>query len=78
MRLLATAITKKRYESLRGKKMDFRGAMQVLFGKPKAVAKLSSWKEVGNYTSVFSNVGSDLYASVVVRACIRTLAEHTS
>lgn len=58
--------------------MNFRGAMQALFGKLKAVEKIATWKEVGNYTSVFSNVGSDLYASEVVRACIRTLAEHTS
>lgn len=58
--------------------MNLRGAMQALFGKPKTIETLSSWKEVGTYTSNFSTYGTDLYASEVVRACIRTLAEHTS
>lgn len=38
----------------------------------------SSWKEVGTYTSYFTSFGKNIYANEVVRACLRTLSEHTS
>lgn len=37
-----------------------------------------AWQELGKYTSTFSPFGSDMYASDLVRSCIRPLAEHTS
>lgn len=57
--------------------MNIRGAIQSIFGKPKQLVT-SSWQEVGSYQSYFSSYHADLYANDVVRACIRTLAEHTS
>lgn len=57
--------------------MNFRGAIKSIFGKPKQLVT-SSWQEVGSYQSYFTGYNSDLYANEVVRACIRTLAEHTS
>lgn len=57
--------------------MNIRGAIQSIFGKPKQLVT-SSWQEVGSYQSYFSSYNADLYANDVVRACIRTLAEHTS
>lgn len=57
--------------------MKFRNAIQALFGNIKE--KLTSaWREIGTYTSYFSSFGTDVYANDTVRACIRTLAEHTS
>lgn len=57
--------------------MKFRNAIQAIFGNLKE--KLTSaWREIGNYTSYFSSFGTDVYANDTVRACIRTLAEHTS
>lgn len=40
--------------------------------------KLNRWKEIGTYRSNFMPFGDDLYASDLVRACIRPIAEHTS
>lgn len=57
--------------------MRFRNAIKVIFGKIKNVAS-SFWREIGSYTATFRMFGKDIYASEVVRACIRTLAEHTS
>lgn len=57
--------------------MDFRGAIDALFGRPKVIST-SSWQEVGNYRTSFSSFGGDVYANEVVRACIRALAEHTA
>lgn len=39
---------------------------------------MSHWKEFGRYSAQFSAFGSDIYASELVRSCIRPLAEHTS
>lgn len=36
------------------------------------------WRELGQYTAIFSRFGTDMYKSDLVRACIRPLAEHTS
>lgn len=57
--------------------MDLRGAIKSIFGKPKQLVT-STWQEVGSYQSYFTGYNADLYANEVVRACIRTLAEHTS
>lgn len=56
---------------------QFRNAMQSIFGKVRSLVT-STWKEIGTYTSRFYSFGSDIYANDVVRACIRTLAEHSS
>lgn len=57
--------------------MDFRGAINKLFGKAKNYTA-SSWQEIGKYNSTFYSFGSNIYANDVVRACIRTLSEHSS
>lgn len=57
--------------------MNFRNAINNIFGNLKKVTS-SAWKEIGVYVSRFSSFGNDLYANDVVRACIRTLSEHTS
>lgn len=55
----------------------FRNAIKAIFGGIKNFVT-STWKELGNYAARFSSFGNDIYANDVVRACIRTLAEHTS
>ena len=57
--------------------MNFRSAIKAIFGGIKSYVT-SSWNEIGTYSARFSSFGTDLYASDVVRSCIRTLAEHTS
>ena len=57
--------------------MNFRNAIKAIFGGIKNYAT-TVWKEVGGYTARFSSFGTNVYANEVVRACIRTLAEHTS
>lgn len=57
--------------------MKLRNAIQSIFGRVKKYA-VSEWKEIGQYSSRFNSFGSDIYANDIVRACIRTLAEHSS
>jgi HK97 family phage portal protein len=57
--------------------LKFRNAIMAMFGGIKNYVS-SYWKELGKYTSYFSSFGTDIYADEVCRACIRTLAEHTS
>lgn len=57
--------------------MNLRDAIKSIFGRPKELVT-SSWREVGSYQSYFTGTNTDVYANEVVRACIRTLAEHTS
>lgn len=57
--------------------MKFRNAIKSIFGNVKSFVS-SMWKEIGSYTATFTMFGKDIYANEVVRACIRTLAEHTS
>lgn len=59
-------------------KMKFRDAIKAVFGGLPQPTAVSTWKEIGTYQSYFGTSVSDLYASEVVRACVRTLAEHTS
>jgi HK97 family phage portal protein len=56
---------------------QFRNALKSIFGGIKKHIT-SAWQEIGIYTARFSKFGMDIYANEVVRACIRTLAEHTS
>lgn len=44
----------------------------------KIKAKLQSWREFGGFRSIFTNFGADMYASSIVRSCIRVLAEYSS
>lgn len=57
--------------------MDFRNAIKTIFGGIKKFVT-SAWREIGNYTAMFSRFGTDIYANDIVRACIRTLAENTA
>lgn len=40
--------------------------------------KESTWREFGQYSSIFNAFGTDLYKSDIVRSCIRPLADFTS
>lgn len=57
--------------------MKFRNAIQAIFGGIKSFVT-AAWREIGGYTAHFSSFGTDIYANDTVRACIRTLAEHSS
>jgi len=57
--------------------VTFRNAIKAIFGNIKTFVT-SAWREVGTYTASFSSFGTNIYANDIVRACIRTLAEHTS
>lgn len=50
-----------------------------LLAKIKNVrVRLTNFREMGGFTAVFRPFGTDAYKSDLVRACIRTLANHTS
>lgn len=57
--------------------MNIRSAIATIFGRVRKITT-STWKEVGQYQSMFTAYSSDIYANEVARASIRTLAEHTS
>ena len=57
--------------------MNFVNSVKAIFGNLKNYVS-SMWKEIGSYVAKFSAFGKDIYANEIVRACIRTLAEHTS
>ena len=44
----------------------------------KIKARLQTWREFGGFRSIFTNFGADMYASAIVRSCIRVLAEYSS
>lgn len=46
--------------------------------KPNQAKTYSTFKELGTFTASFTPFGADIYGSDDVRACIRTLSEHTS
>lgn len=48
------------------------------FTKPRSSRNYSRWREFGTYQSIFNAFGSDIYASELVRSCIRPLAEFSS
>lgn len=58
--------------------LEFRSAFKALFGGAKQPSVTTAWREIGTYRSIFSPYDGNLYANDVARACIRTLAEHTS
>lgn len=58
--------------------MNFRNALSGIFGGLKKVLNFTRWKEVGTYKSYFSSFGTDIYASELVRSCVRVLADHSS
>jgi len=58
--------------------VQFRNFISSMFGNVKRLVTTGSWKELGTYVSSFSYFGTDIYASEIVRSCIRTLAEHSS
>lgn len=57
--------------------MTIRGAIQTVFG---ALGNRAAgiWREIGGYRAVFMPWNKDVFANETCRACIRTLAEHTS
>lgn len=57
--------------------MELRNAILSVFGKIKQRVT-TYWREIGAYQSVFTPFNGQLYANEICRACIRTLAEHTS
>ena len=57
--------------------MSFGNAIKSVFGSIKKYVS-TMWREIGGYTARFSSFGTDMYANDVVRACVRTLAKHTS
>lgn len=53
--------------------------IKAMMAKIKGVrVRLSQFREMGGFTAVFHRFGTDAYRSELVRACIRTLANHTS
>ncbi len=46
--------------------------------KPLKKTTIQRWQELGNYKSIFSVFGGDIYSSEIVRACVRPLAEFSS
>lgn len=57
--------------------MKFRNGIKSIFGNIKTFIT-SAWREIGGFSASFWGFGNDIYANDVVRACVRTLAEHTS
>lgn len=57
--------------------MEFRDAVKTLFGTIKQRV-VTTWREIGGYTATILPYNGEMYANEVVRASIRTLAEHTS
>jgi len=51
---------------------------QKFFSKVKTVTKYFRFKELGSYVARFTPFGREIYASDIVRSCIRPLAEHTA
>lgn len=57
--------------------MTLRSAIKMVFGQVKNFVT-SQFRELGGYKATFSTFGTNIYANEIVRACIRTLAEHTA
>lgn len=54
------------------------GFLDIFKQKKNVAMSADRWRELGQYTAVFSRFGTDMYQSDLVRSCIRPLAEHTS
>lgn len=46
--------------------------------KPLRTTKVQRWEELGQYKSIFTVFGDDIYKSDIVRSCIRPLADFSS
>lgn len=57
--------------------INIRGAITALFGGAKERTG-TTWREIGVYNSQFAPFSGDVYANDVARACVHTLAEHSS
>ena len=57
--------------------MNFRNAITALFGG-RSERTGTAWREIGTYNSHFYPYSGNVYDNDVARACIHTLAEHTS
>lgn len=57
--------------------LEWRNAVKSVFGLIKQRVS-THWQEIGGYRSSFSPFVGNLYSNETCRACIRTLAEHTS
>ena len=57
--------------------MNLRNFLNI-FKPLKAKQNVQEWHELGLYNATFTNFGSDIYQSDIVRACIRPLAEFSS
>ncbi len=44
----------------------------------KVKERMTSWREYGSFRATFTSFGANIYASEIVRSCVRTLAEYTS
>lgn len=58
--------------------MEWRNALNKIFGGVKNVVTVGTYKEIGTYSAYFSSFGTDIYANEIVRSSIRSLAEHSS
>lgn len=56
------------------------GILQTIFKpvKKDQTKNYTEFRELGSYQSTFGSFGKNIYRSADVRACIRTLAQHTS
>jgi HK97 family phage portal protein len=57
--------------------INLRGAITALFGGNK-IRTGTAWREIGTYNSHFYPYSGGVYDNDVARACVHTLAEHTS
>lgn len=58
--------------------MEWKNALNKIFGGVKNVVTVGAYKEIGTYSAYFSSFGTDIYANEIVRSSIRSLAEHSS
>lgn len=58
--------------------MGLLTTIKRFFSEPVPTKPFTRFNEIGTYQSIFTYVGSDIYADETVRACIRLLADHSS
>ena len=56
------------------------GIFNTLFGRDRSnyLNRATTWEEIGQYRAVYTSFGDDIFASDLVRDCIRALSDHTS
>lgn len=57
--------------------MELRDALRAVFGRLRK-REVTGWREIGGYAPVFTPYSGQMYLNDTCRACVRTLAEHTS